>query len=611
MTAPRPSRTLYIVLAVLLVLLPLLAILQYQWIGEFSQAEKRQLEDRLNQAGAQFAQDFDRELRRIVLGFQVRGTLDNPELADFLAQRFDDATATFPNLVRSVFVVRLKDNDLELQRLHASNHTLGSTEWPADLSALRENLEQRADGSRNPREPASPDLQTGNKPVFVIPVMDAGGPDRRSGPPSLNGPQFGGGNPPFGRDVQRGNFGRGALQRPPGPQFRGATIVELNEKVFFEDFMPAVVARHFASDGAEYRIAILSRGTTPQIVYKSVESLNADEMRSPDLRVALLVPEFGRGRGPGGPGGLPPEFQRGQRGQPMPGGPVLSSGWDLLVKHRSGSLDAAVASLRNRNLAISFSVLLLLASSVALVLVSSHRARALAQLQMDFVARVSHELRTPLAIIRSAAYNVAHGVVSDEKEVREYAAMVQAEGHRLSTMVDQILTFSRTESGHDRYDIRPIDVSETVENVVGIMASSLSQANCEVDRQIAGNLPKVQADERALMECLQNLLTNAMKYGRNGQITHIQIEARRADSNTVVVTVADSGAGIDPPDLPHIFEPFFRGNNARSDTPGSGLGLNLVRRMMDAQGGRVTVESEPGRGARFTLHLTAVPEAAS
>src|SRR5215475_6842831 len=106
MTGPRSSRTFYIVFAVLLVLLPLLAILQYQWIGEFSQAEKRQLEDHLNQAGSQFVQDFDRELRRVLMGFQVRGSLDDTDLAETLSQGFDDATATFPNLVRSVFVVR-------------------------------------------------------------------------------------------------------------------------------------------------------------------------------------------------------------------------------------------------------------------------------------------------------------------------------------------------------------------------------------------------------------------------------------------------------------------------------------------------------------------------
>jgi signal transduction histidine kinase len=143
------------------------------------------------------------------------------------------------------------------------------------------------------------------------------------------------------------------------------------------------------------------------------------------------------------------------------------------------------------------------------------------------------------------------------------------------------------------------------------MSSAFSQAGCEVEQRIAGNLPKVNADERALAECLHNLLSNALKYGRNETGQRIQIDARRADKNTVVISVADSGPGIESPDLPHIFEPFFRGRNARSDTPGSGLGLNLVRRMMTAQGGRVTVETEAGVGTQFTLHLNAIPEGAA
>src|SRR4029078_1613302 len=126
MTAQRSSRTLYIVLAVLLVLLPLLAILQYRWIGEFSQAEKRQLQDHLNQAGTLFVQDFNRELGRVLMGFQLRGSLENVDVGSELAQRLDDATATFPSLVRSVFLVRRQENDngLELQQLSPASRQL-------------------------------------------------------------------------------------------------------------------------------------------------------------------------------------------------------------------------------------------------------------------------------------------------------------------------------------------------------------------------------------------------------------------------------------------------------------------------------------------------------
>jgi len=587
MTRSHPSRTLYLVLAALLVLLPLLAVLQYRWIGEVSQAERRQLEDHLNQSGFQFADDLTRELFRILVAFQVRGQMDSPDLADTLAQRYDDSAALYPNLVRHVFLVRRTDSGVDLTQLDPEIRTFRPADWPAEFESLREGLSGRIDRFNRPRtwwESAN-----GN-PLIPMPILS----DRAL--------QFHGRFPRPGEKPDH--------MPPPPSKFFGWALIELNRKVLLDDVIPTLVTRHFATGPtAEHRVAIIERGTPgtpPQVLYRSDASFSVDDMKTPDLRLMLFRPDLGRSR----PGGPSPEFPpKGVPGMRM--GMFLPGSWELLVQHRAGSLDSQVAALRHRDLTVSFGILLLLAASVVLVVLSSHRARALAHLRMDFVARVSHELRTPLAIIRSAAYNVANGVVSDEKEVREYASMIQTEGQRLSTMVDQILSFSRTETGRESYDIQPLRVDEVIDHATQTMSGSVRTAGCEITHTIAANLPRVKADERALVECLQNLLANALKYGTSGGVARIEVDARRADPNTVVVTVADNGPGIDAADLPHIFEPFYRGKNARSDTPGSGLGLDLVRRMMQAQGGSVTVESEPGRGARFTLHLTAVPEAVS
>jgi signal transduction histidine kinase len=593
MTLPRPSGTLYVVLAIMLVLLPTLAVLQYQWIGEVSQAERQKLVEHLNQAGMQFAQDFNREILQVLAPFQRRGLLQNSDLSEWLTQRYDQAIAAYPNLIRDAFVAQRTDDGLVLQRFAPVGGGFQTTEWPAEFDALRLNLESRGRPGRTGSLMTWDPLSAPN-PTFVVAIA---------------------------QDMEpRSGFG----PRPGPSQATAWMLLEWNRKYFLDEFIPTIVSRHFTTgSSADYRVAIVSRGQNPQVIYKSEAGLTLAEMKTPDLRIPLMGPEAGgRGRGPG-PGGPPQEDRRGRPATPFGpppqggfggqrgpgGGGIMAGSWELLVSHRAGSLDSAITSLRRRNLAISFGILLLLASSIVLVVTSSHRARALAQLQMDFVARVSHELRTPLAIIRSAAYNVATGVVSDEKDVREYASMVQSEGQRLSTMVDQILTFSRTDS--ETYNVKPVDIYEIIEKALGTMASAITHAHYEVERNIAGNLPMVQADERALVECLQNLLSNALKYGRHETASRILVDARRGDANTVLLSIADSGPGIEPPDLPHIFEPFFRGKNARSDTPGSGLGLNLVRRMMNAQGGRVTVESEPGRGARFTLHLTAVVEGAS
>ncbi len=581
MRGSRPSRTIYIVLGVLLVLLPLLAVLQYRWIGEVSQADRRRLEEHLNQAGMQFVADFNRELGRVLTTFQVRNPPDSPDLAPWFLQQSEEAAASYPSLIKRVFLMRRTEGGLTLQQFNPQAGELESVEWPPEFKVLHDTFDVRMDSSGRSGPPPQMDPMSGGNPVFPVPARI-----------------------PMAQPVW--------------------ALVEFNAEVFSQEFLPPVVARHFPeTDKAQYRIAILKRGGATAPIFKSDSSIADDEFAKPDLRLPLFGPDAGRGRPPAGPppgngfgpGGPRPGRgdrargeRRGMAGPPFVGtrggpGPALAGAWELVVRHRSGSLDTAIESLRRRNLAISFGILLLLASSVVLVVISSHRARSLAQLQMDFVARVSHELRTPLAIIRSAAYNVANGVVSDEKEVREYATMVQAEGQRLSTMVDQILSFSRTEKGRGAYDVQALDVSAIIDRVVG-----LHQAGSVIDLDIAANLPRVKADERALTDCLQNLVSNALKYGEANAGKRIKVEARRSDSNTVIISVADSGPGIDAADLPHIFEPFYRGRNARSDTPGSGLGLNLVRRLMTAQGGKVTVESQPSRGARFTLHLAAVVE---
>ena len=122
--------------------------------------------------------------------------------------------------------------------------------------------------------------------------------------------------------------------------------------------------------------------------------------------------------------------------------------------------------------------------------------------------------------------------------------MVQTEGQRLSTMVDQILRFFPDENDLDAYDVRAVEVDEIVDRVMSNMSATLNAAGCAVDRKIAGDLPRVKADERAFTECLQNLLANAIKYGCTETASRIELEARRDAGDTVAVIVADFRPGI-------------------------------------------------------------------
>jgi len=280
------------------------------------------------------------------------------------------------------------------------------------------------------------------------------------------------------------------------------------------------------------------------------------------------------------------------------------------VLHRAGSFDAAVSSARVRNLLVSFGVLLLLGASMGLVVVTTGRARRLAAQQLEFVAGVSHELRTPLAVIRSAAENLADGVVAEPKQVRRYGDVIAGEGRRLTHMVEQIMEFAGFESGRATLDVRPVAPGGLIEEALNAAVPHLQEHQASVERTGAAELPLVLVDAGAVSRSLQNLIVNALKYG--GTPPRLVVDVRPGDParREVDVTVSDNGAGIAARDLPHIFEPFYRGADARArQIHGSGLGLSLVKRIMDEMGGRVTVRTD-AKGSAFTLHLPIAPHAA-
>ncbi|HKD46032.1 MAG TPA: HAMP domain-containing sensor histidine kinase, partial [Candidatus Angelobacter sp.] len=280
--------------------------------------------------------------------------------------------------------------------------------------------------------------------------------------------------------------------------------------------------------------------------------------------------------------------------------------WQIVAKHQRGSVEAAVNGLRQRHLLASFGVLVLLALTMALVLIASQRARRLAALQMNFVAGVSHELRTPLAVISSAAENIAHGVVADKGQLERYGTSILKQARQLTQLVEQVLVFAATQQKQGRYDLRPVDVGHVIDAALENTASMAASAGIRVERDIEAGLPPAAADFGALSQCLQNLITNAIKYGGDGRWIGIRAAARRENGavREIELTVEDRGIGISPQETKQIFEPFYRSPAvAGSNVHGTGLGLPLARTIIEAMRGRLTVISEPGKGSAFTIHL--------
>ena len=293
--------------------------------------------------------------------------------------------------------------------------------------------------------------------------------------------------------------------------------------------------------------------------------------------------------------------------------------WRLVASHPAGSLDAAVDRAHRRNLAISFGILLLLGASLMLMLLSTRRIQALARQQLEFVAGVTHELLTPLAAVRSAGQNLADGVVAEPRQVRRYGRLVEDEGRRLSTMVEQVLEFAGMQTGGRSYTLARTALAPVVDGALEEYEGVLEEQGVHLERQVDDDLPEVMADARALRRAIQNLIANAVKYGLpsgSGEapeepawIGLRAVAAKGRKGREVRLSVEDRGPGIAAADLPRLFEPFYRGGNGSSAAvPGSGLGLSLVRHIAEGHGGRVTVRSEAGRGSTFTLHLPAAAD---
>jgi signal transduction histidine kinase len=367
----------------------------------------------------------------------------------------------------------------------------------------------------------------------------------------------------------------------------GFEIVRLDADLLAKQYLPDLAERNFAGLG----FAVVVRNARPpyQTVYASdVEMPDSDS--TPDATVNLFD-------------SIAQEAKR--RGHPILEASAADRQWQLVVEHPAGSVEEAMADWRRRNLAISFGLLGVLAAGVALIFIVARRAERLAKLQMQFVAGVSHELCTPLSVINSAAENLSDGVVEDAQQVREYGGMIRDQGRRLERMVDEVLLFASGKFDRAGIELAPVELSSVVQQSLDVAEPMLRAAGFAVEKEINPDLPIVVADAGAVSKCVENLVSNAVKYG--GEKRWLAVRARVAEAERqpeVQISVEDKGVGIPAADLASIFEPFYRAQSSRDgQIRGVGLGLYLVKRLMEGMGGRVTVSSELGHGTFFTLHF--------
>ncbi len=567
----------WVVLGTLLAVCGVLGVLQYRWIGEVSRAERDRLRASLQASLQRLSQDFNQEIATEVRAFTIVEPW--PELSQneaAAASRYQQwrRTTRRGGIFRRIAIMESRGDTALLRVFDPEKGVFRSTEWPEEWLGLR----NRAAPGRE------------------MPFWQQRG---RSGAPPA----------PFPLTIELPL--RGTLPAPgrmPGPFERRVVdrlILELEESYMRDVMLPELLQRHLGGDGnLSYEVAVLTRGPLQEAVYPPDPSQARRIAAAADASVFLFEPQAIQMMRPPWAGGPP------QRGREPTGGPGPGVGrWQMFARHRAGSLEEIVTMARRRNLAVTAGVMLLLLASVCALVLLTRRAQRLAQLQMEFVAGVSHELKTPLTVIHTAAYNLRGKLANDPGQVEKYGALIQRESGRLADMVDQVMQFAGSEVGRPVQDRDPLFVDAIIEDAVESSRAVVEAARCVVERAVNPDLPPVVGDPVALRRVFSNLLSNAAKHGA-GQDRWIGVFAstvREGERDFVEVRVADRGPGIPADEHKQIFEPFFRGRRAVQDqVHGSGLGLNLVKKIVEGHGGTVRVRSEPGRLTEFIVRLPAL-----
>ena len=278
-------------------------------------------------------------------------------------------------------------------------------------------------------------------------------------------------------------------------------------------------------------------------------------------------------------------------------------GLKMFLRYRDVTIEQDVNHWKMGTFALVGFIDLMLGAGLLLVFSNVRREMHLSRLKSDFVANVSHELKTPLALVRLFAETLEMGRVQSPEKAQEYYRVINKESQRLTQLINNILDFSRIEAGRKEYRLTPTNVGRVVAGVLDTYRFQIEQQGFTLEEAVDPDLPAVEADAEALTQALLNLVNNAIKYSRDDK--SIRVEARR-DGDTVRLTVIDHGIGVAKAEQKKIFEKFYRAEDSLvHESKGSGLGLSLVKHIMDAHGGRVEVDSAPGRGSVFTLVLPA------
>jgi signal transduction histidine kinase len=340
--------------------------------------------------------------------------------------------------------------------------------------------------------------------------------------------------------------------------------ISLNTKYIQESFLPEIVPDALSKCDIDVRNTELALGVYDE--HKSEIYTSATGANGPEVSMAF--------------------------------GPIFPR-WDLALGYKNTTIEALARDNFQKNLMLTLFVFSLLVFGIILTLRATAREMKLAQAKSTFVSNVSHELKTPLALIRLFAETLELGRVKSSEKAHEYYRIINNESRRLTQLINNILDFSKIEAGRKEYQFVESDVAEVVEDVVRSYEYQIVNSGFEMKIDIDHNLPHAPIDRDAISQAVLNLINNAVKYSDEHKVVDIRVRGR---DNAIAIEVADRGIGIPRSEHEKIFEKFYRVSTGLvHDTKGSGLGLALVKHIVEAHRGQILVESTPDKGSRFTI----------
>lgn len=566
--------------AALIPFVVLLAYLQQDWIRQMGDRERTRLRQGLFVAAGELASAFQRELLLAPLAIAPPASGEAP-LSPGRSDPYDTALATSnwnffaerwgawksyaidPAIVAAVHLVR-----------HRTGNPPAILTWNGSAfvaerdSRLSASIEATLDAEDGARSPDSGLLRVGDEEWDIVPI----------------------------------------------PESRGLLLViryDLGE--IAKTVLPRLADLHLGAM-ADYRFRIVDR-ETGLVLYRTDPRSGDAGFDQPDLRTGLFRKNFGAFDGLGGLQ-VPESANQGRSGGRDRDAQIAAlfdhllgeSAWTLEAVHRNGSLASVVRASTIRNLLLSSGILIMLAAALVALALSNRRAQALAARQEEFVASVTHELKTPLAVIGSAAANMADGIVKEREATMRYGSTIAGETRRLAAMIDKILLYTRLGATKDA-GVEEVDLGTLAADALAERGAELEGLGFRVEKALPREAVYVRGDASALRLVIANLVGNVLVHAASGAYLGLFVSKEprgrgRHRSEVAVLRVDDRGPGIPRRERKAVFEPFYRGRLAREhQEPGSGIGLNLVRRVVLAHGGSVGLESSENFGTSVLVSL--------